>query len=45
MKRILHVVKQQVTPGRNSAAFTLRFTARYDLVEAVPEGKPHGVRV
>ena len=45
MKRILHVVKQQVTPVRDSAAFTLRFTGRYDLVETVPKGKPHAVRV
>ena len=45
MKRILHVVKQQVTPVRDSAAFTFRFTSRYDLVETVPEGKPNAVRV
>ena len=46
IKRILHVVKQQVTPVRDSTRFGASSKGnRHDLVEAVPQGESHAVRV
>ena len=45
MKRILHVIKQQVTPVRDSRSKKRVQQYRHDLVEAISKREPYSFRV